>query len=252
LINQAKEKIKATEGEHTTVAFVTFETNLSKNLMVELNPRDYSSRIRNFIMCKTADNTFELKRNGKTLDIKVEEAPEPEDVIWENIGLSDWEKTKRKLITFSVTFLLLGVSLGVVFGLSKVQQDNSENRYLSILISLILIGFNKIIECNFMLNLVAIVYLSVYERDYTSIKYQISLAMKSILAQLLNTIVIPILANYFIKNNLYDKNGLADDIFMLGLTGSFLPPFLKVLNPSWIIKKILQCYKTRPSKIYLI
>lgn len=69
------EKVKSAETEHTTVAFVTMDSNLAKNLIVELNPRDYSSRIRNFITCKTADNNFSMEVGGKSLNIKVEEAP---------------------------------------------------------------------------------------------------------------------------------------------------------------------------------
>jgi hypothetical protein len=51
-------------------------------------------------------------------------------------------------------------------------------------------------------------------------------------AQLINSIIVPIMANWFIKgNNLYDDNGLADEIFLLGLTNSFITPALKIVEP---------------------
>lgn len=45
--------------------------------------------------------------------------------------------------------------------------------------------------------------MTLVERIYTNNNFQISLAFKSILAQLLNTILIPIIVNIYIKDNLY-------------------------------------------------
>ena len=53
------------------------------------------------------------------------------------------------------------------------------------------------------LNIVVIEILTMQERDYTMTNYQISMSLKSILAQLINSIFIPIIANYFIKDNIY-------------------------------------------------
>jgi hypothetical protein len=91
--------------------------------------------------------------------------------------------------------------------------------------------------------------LSLYERDYTTIKYQTSLAIKSVLAQLINSIVVPMFANYFIKSNIYEKNGLADDIFMLGLTNSFVPPIMKFIDISYFIQIITAWYYSKTGNI---
>lgn len=50
--------------------------------------------------------------------------------------------------------------------------------------------------------------LTKYERDYTMTNYQTSLAIKSIVAQVLNTIFVPFMAAYFIKKNIYGPSGL--------------------------------------------
>ena len=94
--------------------------------------------------------------------------------------------------------------------------------------------------------------MSLFERDYTTIKYQTSLAIKSVVAQLVNSIIIPIFANYFIKSNLYDKNGLAEDVFMLGLTNALVPPILKFFDGEYLISNIFRWYYNRPGKTYLI
>ena len=89
--------------------------------------------------------------------------------------------------------------------------------------------------------------LSIYEKDYTQTKYQTSLAIKSIFASLINSILIPMIVNYYIKEDMYGQNGLASDIFMLGLTNSLLPPVLKILDVGYIINRILKYFKSKPS-----
>ena len=49
-------------------------------------------------------------------------------------------------------------------------------------------------------NLEVIRRLSILEMDYTETKHQTSLALKAILAQMINSILIPIIVNRFIKH----------------------------------------------------
>jgi len=59
--------------------------------------------------------------------------------------------------------------------------------------------------------------------------------------------LIPIIANRFIKRNIYEKNGLADDIFMLGLTNAFVTPILKLIDGGYFFSKIMKWFKLKPS-----
>ena len=61
-------------------------------------------------------------RNSKWLNsFKVEKAPEPEDIIWENLYFSDSERLRRKLKTYFYSFLLSIINLGVILGLNYAQ-----------------------------------------------------------------------------------------------------------------------------------
>lgn len=91
--------------------------------------------------------------------------------------------------------------------------------------------------------LVAIRELTRYEREYTETNHQTTLGLKSVLALLINSIMIPILVNYAIKRNLYGKNGLAYDVFYLGLTNSFLTPILKIFDLQFIYSRIMARYQ---------
>ena len=69
----------------------------------------------------------------------------------------------------------------------------------------------------------------------------------------MNSILIPILANEIIKEqNIYGVNGLAYDVFLLGITNSFLQPALKVFDMYFYFTRILAWWNNRPStKLYL-
>jgi hypothetical protein len=72
------------------------------------------------------------------------------------------------------------------------------------------------------------------------------------MASLVNSIVIPMIANRFIKVNIYQKNGLADDIFMLGLTNALVPPVLKIIDGGYYYTKLMQWIKRGASNFLLI
>ena len=60
--------------------------------------------------------------------------------------------------------------------------------------------------------------------------------------QLLNTIVIPILVNVFLKPKeyIYQRSGLAENVFLLGVTNALLTPILKIFDFYYLYVKYLQ------------
>ena len=94
--------------------------------------------------------------------------------------------------------MLLCISFASVYGLSVAQKNNYQNRYISILISLVISIVNVLLMCTYLVILDMIRILTKYERDYTESKHQTTLAIKSIFAQLVNSIATPILVNRFI------------------------------------------------------
>lgn len=88
-----------------------------------------------------------------------------------------------------------------------------------------------------------------YELNSSHTDYQSSYAVKAIFAQLINTILIPILVNRFLKkeNYIYTTSGLADDVFLLGLTNAFIKPLVTIFDPYYFFIKYLRIwYYERP------
>lgn len=91
--------------------------------------------------------------------------------------------------------------------------------------------------------------MTVLERDFTETKHQASLGFKSTLAQLMNCILVPMIVNALIKQKIYDQNGLAADVFMLGMTTAFVGPALKFFDPGYIINRLLKWFKSEPIRM---
>ena len=99
-----------------------------------------------------------------------------------------------------------------------------------------------------MFNLEVIRALTLLERDFTKTKHQTSLGFKSTIAQLINSILVPMIVNALIKKKIYHQNGLAADVFMLGLTNAFVGPAIKVFDPGYIINRLLKSIKSSPNR----
>lgn len=153
-----------------------------------------------------------------------------------------------RFVTFFVTILILCVSFFIVYFLTKVQinlsdEDAQKKSFASTAISFAISGalfvINSIIS-------ESINRLAKLERNTTITREQTSIGVKSIFAQLVNSIVIPIAVNSIIKRNIYGVDGLADDIFYQAVTFAILTPLLKVINPSFIIYYLKRWWKNRP------
>ena len=86
------------------------------------------------------------------------------------------------------------------------------------------------------------------ERNVTYTSEQISIGVKSIVAVLINSIVVPLVANKIVTDNLYGVDGLADVVFFQALTNALLSPTLKIFSPGFFISRIKRCWYNRPSK----
>jgi len=69
------------------------------------------------ICLKKEQNIAQFK--GK--DLIIEMAPEPNDIFFENLGLSFGKRIKRRIITWLVVLLALAVSFGIIYGTSSYQ-----------------------------------------------------------------------------------------------------------------------------------
>ena len=124
------------------------DSSFAMRVIANLNDPSIMAKFRYYITCCQGGNRFKFTRDGKDFDIDIERAPEPEDVIWTNLGMSLGAIVKRKVITYLVTAILLGVSFAAVYGLSRAQLNNKGNQVISLIISLVISLINVILGRN--------------------------------------------------------------------------------------------------------
>lgn len=122
-----------------TTVFVSFDTNIARNLVLTFNGLSLFSQLK--AICGD-ESRYALERGDRVFIPKIEKAPEPEDIIWPNIGRSDCNTRLRKFFIYFITAILLGVCFIIVYYLSLAQQDAGNNRTISIAISIVIAGVN--------------------------------------------------------------------------------------------------------------
>lgn len=63
---------------------------------------------------------------------------------------------------------------------------------------------------------------------------------------MVNSILIPVITAYYIKKKIYETSGLVDNIFMLSISTSIVPPILLFFDPYNLFLKFKRWYKSKP------
>eukprot|EP00753_Platysulcus_tardus_P022558 PLAT9771.1.p1 GENE.PLAT9771.1~~PLAT9771.1.p1 ORF type:complete len:1198 (+),score=594.86 PLAT9771.1:165-3596(+) len=100
-------RIDSSRAHDCVAAFVTFKHDASLRRCL----RDYQGSTGFF---KRASQPVPLRFRGKH-KLTVERAPEPSDIVWENLEVSSLQRGLRRAITTLVTFILLIVSFLIIF-----------------------------------------------------------------------------------------------------------------------------------------
>lgn len=82
-------------------------------------------------------------------------------------------------------------------------------------------------------------FLTAFEKDITKTNYQASLALKTVFARLVNSIIIPVIVK---QDNIYGNSGLVQDVFWLAITTSLLDPILKVFDFYYFFTRVKYWY----------
>ena len=84
-----------------------------------------------------------------------------------------------------------------------------------------------------------------FEKDYTTTNFQASLAIKAILAQMINSILITVIVAYYIKKNIYQSSGLVDNVFMMSFSLALVAPVIVFFDPVNYLSMAIRCVKRR-------
>lgn len=120
------------ENVFTGVAFTSFKDSQEYSNYYEIFPHSYIQLLFKqfhyffaFNICCCCYSNRRKNRLQKAVTLKVELAPEPSDIIWENLEYSTKDRVLRKLYSYFISILLIIISFSIVVGLNYLQVNIS-------------------------------------------------------------------------------------------------------------------------------
>ena len=183
--------------------------------------------------------------DGREVDVSL--APEPEDVIWENLEVSDGERLKRTLTTYVVTVLIVGLSATSFYFLTAVKargpdwigaRPGSWARS-SFSVGLSLAASSFVAACNLAIKQF-VYWATARERHVSTTRFERSLFSKLALAYVANTVALPWLIGaiptsseqpFGVSQGWYEAGGPVEQAQNLLLTGTVFEEAFKLVQP---------------------
>ena len=249
-----------TRKNFTGYMFISFNKIKDKEKFLAEYPHNFFDMVLYFLknikyyICCCCINKEEYKRFRKVKGIDAHDPPEPEDIIWENFNYSARQRGIRTILVFLISILLIILSLGIIFGLTFIQdylnaddrQAKHKNIFFKYLISLIITGVISIINAIFQLILERLTYL---EKQISKSNYTLSLSIKITIFTFLNSAIVPLISKYLVlfhnksKDIIRERNNLLiDDMLVYFIINAIITPLLWIVDIPYLFRRMHQCY----------
>ena len=244
-----------TEKNFSGVVFITFNSIEEQENFLKPYPKNtimsFCISIKNlkyFCCCccvnKNKRKNFFLKRN-----ISVEAAPEPEDVIFENLQCSSRERFVRILFIYIFSVIIMAICFVIILFLNNFQTKRNNKKGisplvkygLSIAISLVISILNAFFQ--YLLE-----NLTKREKQISMTNFYLSYSIKLTIFTFCTSAVIPLISNRIFSGAKYDL--LVTNMLMLFITNAFLTPIMWSMNFEFLLKKIKICLLNTNQETY--
>ena len=245
--NELTENIKKDRVKYgLSVCFITFQTKMIADTVEKNWGWSFDFSLTKIFKLFQSNKYYKYNRNGQQyqVPIRVSRAPDPNDIIFSNIGL-DWVPAfTRRILTYFGSTLLLGVSFGATIGLKILQSSMNKKssastnsftfRLISIAITLIISMINYIMSKT-------IRSLTFAENHWTKTAFYQSLTIKIVLAHVINTSILITLIHILIfkpVDAIYAKGAIMGDAWFMLLSQACLSPLLVYIDPFSYIRSM--------------
>ena len=258
--NEMSNLIKASKentSEHFGgAAFITFNTIKQQEEYLSKLPSNFFDYLINFFKnlfyifcscCTKKDSLNYYKRH-----ITFEAAPEPEDVIFENLQTKPLWRIINTIIVYFISIIICGVSFIAIIYLNKLQvkiDKDKENRTThTVLLYVISFGITGVTSVIDIILEIVLEKLTKWEKQTTWTNFYLSYSIKLTLFSFLNSAVIPIVCELVInKSNGYQF--LINNMLMKFLVNAFVTTIMWTVNVGCFLKLFRQCIIERKDKI---
>lgn len=187
-------------------------------------------------------------------------APEPSDILWENLNVSWVFRFYRRILTWFVMIFTIIASFAICMLLKDLQKrwleahtdtDYYQFKLFSVLLSLAIVFINQVL-CIFAR------FLTGQEKHQTWTHYHLSLCFKLCIFQVVNTTVLLIVINAVSIENWdtsftwWTPSGLVNDVLNLMYTECTVGPITYLLAPGQLWKRVQRWRLERRERAGLI
>ncbi|KRX04111.1 hypothetical protein PPERSA_08326 [Pseudocohnilembus persalinus] len=201
-------------------AFVSFETEQQKDLVLEQNSHSFMEQCRSYLnggALKGAKITDLMWEKNKLF---IEEAPEPDDVDWEFIHIETGRKIKVRIYAWIQTIIFMLLCYLAIFALTKYQGELIEDTFLGL-------GNGDI----------SIFHIIVDGEYYsTKTKFNIAFAFKLTIALFCNTALLTYFVEILGERNFYGPGGFIYTETWVFIWNTLVPPTVWLIDP-WTHQK---------------
>ena len=227
------------ENNFAGVAFVSFNTLKEQEDFLSQYPSNIVSYFLKII--------WELKyifccccvKKDPKINLDAIVAPEPEDILYENIEYTSLQKTFRIIIVYIISILLIGICFGIFIGLNILQEyinSKAIHFILSYVISLLNTSVSSILDASFQMILD---FLTKMEKQYTMTEYYRSYSLKLTIFTFFTSAVVPLICELIRRSNGYEI--LISNMLMMFLVNAFVTPIMWTLNFTFFLKQFRIC-----------
>ena len=168
-------------------------------------------------------------------------APEPDDIIFENLETTKFGRMIRTFTTTLISLMIIAISFIIVVLLTLAQERIDKlsfgaknfSKYAVSLgmtgaISIVNIIFQSILEC-----------LTKLERHMSVTDHNLSFSVKLTIFTFVNSAIVPLISNLFtnLENVSINYELLVSNMLMMFLVNSFVSPIMWTFNVTFYIKK---------------
>ena len=190
--------------------------------------------------------------------IKVVEAPDPSEIIWENLGIGKLTLFFRRTMTYIASFIVLMTCLVIIFILKQYQKSQRDkqsaaeagevsttSRLIAILVSVTISLVNFVISFSTR-------FFTGLEKHNSLTDKNASLMTKVVFAQFFNTSIMIVLIHIWLvspDHNIAARGAILNDIWFILLNDITLTPLMDYIDIGYYIRWFGQCrfkksYKT--------
>ena len=231
------------------VAFITFNTENEALDYKKKFPKTFIGKLfinigKSIALCfcgcclsKTTKKSLRVKSK-----ITVDLAPEPEDVIFENLEYHFISRLIRSLILYFFSILLAGVSFGIVTFLNYIQYKKEKDIQKKFIfkygISLAITLVTSLI--NFFIKLLFIKFAD-YEKPWTYTDKYLSMSMKLTILSFFNSAIVPLVSN-IIQYGKGNYEVLVNNMFMIFLVSAIVSPLMSITCYDLILNRFFRWF----------